>query len=198
MGPKDLPPSISTLRPIDGTSDAIRDALSRLRAARSENTDAIARLEASRPQMLLTAAPAQIDQVDQDVRQRRIFAEQLDLLEPELKRMAGEAITIEEDQKYVGALAEVTARAEAWNAKFQAEYPTWCAAIQPLFDEEKEIEAAIRAMTEMPGARRAQPNVADNFFYASRIMLRHSRHSMSQGVRFGKAVLRPPIAEDAP
>jgi len=189
-------PALKDFRPIDGTSTAVRAALDKLAAARAANAAEVERMEGTRPGLLLTATTAEIERTDEALRRRRIFAEQLDLLEPELLKMAAEAQKNEENQEYIERFAEVKGRADAWNERLRAEYPVLRAAFEPLFAEEAEIRDAIEALTRMPGAYRVGGENARNMYYASRMMIEANRHSIwDHGTKFGVATVFPPIPD---
>ena len=196
---KDDLPAIASFRPSDESASSVNSALARLTAARRENTAEIARLTDMRPQLLLSGTAAEIDKNDTTIRKRRILIEQFDLLEPELRKMAGEAQISEENREYIEQLAEVRARADAWNAKLRAEYPALCQAFTPLFTEEKKIRRAIESLTQMPGARRVGGENATNTFFAFQMMCAAYRdHALARGQTFESAIRFPPIPEDGP
>jgi hypothetical protein len=194
-------PPLKDLRPASATSQDIRAALERLIDARAANAEAIENTEAARPRLLLTATVAELDKTDENLRRRRLFAEQLDLLEPELRKMAAEAKTNEENLEYSEKLAAVKKCADAWNKRLRAEYPALCQAFQPLFAEEAEIWADIEALTRMPGARRVGGENATNMFFASAMMIAANQaraNTPGWGMTFGAATRFPPIPDDVP
>jgi hypothetical protein len=191
VAPAALPP-LKDLRPADGSSSAIRSAFARLVDARAANAAEMERMEAARPGLLLTATAAEIDKTDEALRRRRIFAEQLDLLEPELIKMASEAQKNEENRAYIEKFAEVKARAEAWNARILAEYPALVHAFTPLFAEEMEVYRAINDLTNMPGARRVGGETATSLWHALRMMCQRSPYqSLHDYKTFGQCISFP-------
>jgi hypothetical protein len=147
-------PPLKDLRPIDGTSAAVRAAFDRLADARAANADEIDRLEAARPGLLLSGTPAEIDKTDENLRRRRIFAEQLDLLDPELRRLFTEAEQQEQDAAFDSALAEIRVAEVAWNARVQAEYPALAAALADLMAAEITLRNSYATLTSLPAAGR--------------------------------------------
>jgi hypothetical protein len=147
--------SIKELRPADGTSAAIRAAFHRLVEARAANAAEIARTEAARPAMLMSATSAvEIDKSDETVRRRRVFGEQLDILESELRKSFTIAKESEEDEEYDAKFAGTLAAIAIWNSEMQERYGKHAAAIIDCLVREKGLYQMIAAIAAMPAAER--------------------------------------------
>jgi hypothetical protein len=146
--------TVRDLQPADGTSAAIRAAFFRLKDARLANDNEIARLVAVRPNLLLSASPAEIDRADEALRRRRVYVEQLDLLEKTLRDSFTVAKEAEEDRDYGDKLAQVKVIEAAWNNDLQTKYPELATAIMDLLHREKALLAAYEDLAMMPGGAR--------------------------------------------
>ena len=146
--------SLAEVREHDGSAESIRQAFFRLDDARAEATAEIARIEHARPATLLTSSVSEIDRADEKARRLKIFIEQLDLLEPELKSSFVAAKVAEQDAEYAEKLAAIEVTIREWNADVQHQYPKIVAPLLSLLERERAIRAACVDIVTMPTHRR--------------------------------------------
>jgi transposase len=195
---KERLPSLTDLQPENATSTAIRAAFYRLKDARAANDAEIVRLEAARPGMLMNSTPAEIDRVDEEVRRRRIRADQLDLLEVELRRTFTIAKEREDDAEYEAKLAELKALEAAWNADVRVQYPILAAQITALMQREADLVAAYNAMRHMPAADRLLSGKGETPYHLMLGMQKAFFGGRAEPSIFGDLVALPSIAPGDP
>ena len=186
-------PSIKDFRPSESTTTAIRAAFQKLIAAREDNSAEMDRMQAARPSLLMTGAPAEIRRTDETLRDRAAFAEQLDMMETELRSAFTSALEADEDRAYADSLASVRAQEAAWNLDMQARYPVLVAGLIELLTRERELLRAFRETAAMPGASRARVDLGATLRHPSRAMVRGYYSPNSPADTIGALVTLPSL-----
>ena len=156
---KEALPSLKDLQPADGSSTAIRAAFYQMRDARTSNASEIERLGRVRNTMLTSISTAEVEKMDETIRRRRVFADQCDAFEAELRQSFTAAKEAEEDVEYSTKLAEIRANEATWNADTRARYPALAAEIVALLQQESDLLQAFHNLSRMPGAHRSRENL---------------------------------------
>jgi hypothetical protein len=190
-------PLVQSFRPNDSSSTAIRAAFYRLADARKTNAAEIERLAATRPAMLMTATPPEIERCDETIRRRGILSEQMDVMEAELRQSFTIAKEREEDAEYATKLAEIQATEAAWNADVRSRYPALAAEIVGLLEREGELLSAFRALSRMPGAARARHDLGATMSHPSGGMQKGFWAANANSDALG-AIIRLPSLEPSP
>ena len=195
---KESLPNVRELRPADETSAEIRKAFYRLVDARKNNASEMERLEAGRPALLLTATAAQIEQQEAAISRRRIFAEQCNVIEAELRQSFTNAKEAEEDHEYAARVSELKAREDRLNADFLENYPGLAAAVIALLIRERELLAAFRELSHMPGAARSSYNLGPAWGHPSGTMLKGYMAANAMPAAISELVRLPSLTPAAP
>jgi len=145
---------LKSIRPTEMTVAGIAAAFQRLAAARAENDAEIARLSEQRKVTLIEGTAAEIDKAEAEARKRRIYIEQLDLLEADLRRQYAIALEAEEDAEFETESDALQEQIEAWNADMQAQYPKLAGEIATLLARETEIVERADRLQRLKAASR--------------------------------------------